>query len=210
MPVDRVPLSQCGTVIVLNGASSSGKTSLARALQSQLARPYQHLQLDAFREMEPASYWTNWQQQPGASALQLAALCRAMNAAISEFSRHGQGVIFDMAFTNPESRTYMLEDLSGLPVYLVGVTCALEELARREVARGDRERGLAARQAGWIHAQMHYDLQVDSSASTPQQCAAAVVTWFGTEPEPRAFRAMQAQRGQARAVNRNHVRSPGD
>jgi len=46
-----------GTVIVFNGASSAGKTSIAKALQTKLGTPYLHVQLDAFRAMEPPGYW---------------------------------------------------------------------------------------------------------------------------------------------------------
>ena len=88
--VDSVPLSEAGRIIILNGASSSGKTSLSRAMQSQLPQPYQHLQLDAFRSMEPPSYWKDLEKQPPETAArQLAALCRSMNAAIATYSRHG-------------------------------------------------------------------------------------------------------------------------
>ncbi|MES1161627.1 MAG: AAA family ATPase, partial [Rhizobacter sp.] len=98
-----------GRIVVLNGPSSSGKTSLARAMQPQLPEPHQHLQLDAFRAMEPAGYWEGWERRdPAAVALKLAALCRAMNAALIEYSRHGQHVIFDMALTNRDAWRYLL------------------------------------------------------------------------------------------------------
>lgn len=194
MPVvDRVSASLFGRIVILNGASSSGKTSLARSLQSRLRPPCQHLQLDAFRAMEPPGYWTNWRDRPAASDRQLAALCRAMNAAVSEYSRHGQAVIFDVALTNPESRAYLLADLAQLPVYLVGVSCSKEVLAQREQARGDREAGLAIRQAEWIHANMQYDLEIDSTTSSPAQCAAAVADWLDGNPAPLAFAAMRAR-----------------
>ena len=196
--VDPVPLTNAGSIIILNGASSSGKTSLCRALQSQLSRPHQHLQLDAFRSMEPPSYWKDWEQWPPETvARQLAALCRAMNAAIATYSRHGQGVIFDMAFTNPESWRYALEDLVHLPVYLVGVTCAVEELNRRENARGDRGLGLAARQSEWIHTDKEYDLMIDSTASSPEHCAAEVAGWLNHNPVPHAFNTMRVRLGVA-------------
>ena len=42
-----------GTIIVLNGASSSGKTSIAKALPEALNEPYLHIGLDAFFDMVP-------------------------------------------------------------------------------------------------------------------------------------------------------------
>ena len=40
-------------VILLNGCSSAGKTTLAVALQNQLKEPYQHVALDQFRDGMP-------------------------------------------------------------------------------------------------------------------------------------------------------------
>ena len=122
--------------------------------------PIQHLQLDAFRRMEPNDYWDAWHEQdPTLVALKHAALCRAMHAALSEYARHGVDVIFDTVLWHREDWRYLLEDLDGLPVYLVGVTCGLEELVRREQARGDREIGLATGQFKTIHTGKVYDFQ---------------------------------------------------
>jgi chloramphenicol 3-O phosphotransferase len=41
------------TVILLNGAGSAGKSSLARALQNVLSEPWLHVALDSFLEMFP-------------------------------------------------------------------------------------------------------------------------------------------------------------
>jgi chloramphenicol 3-O phosphotransferase len=51
-----------GSIIFLNGTSSSGKTSLARLLQAKLARPAYHLSQDIFAQMasqahRAADFW---------------------------------------------------------------------------------------------------------------------------------------------------------
>ncbi|MES2581115.1 MAG: AAA family ATPase [Pseudomonadota bacterium] len=194
--VPRHTLPPPANIIVLNGTSSSGKSSLARALQARRGRPIQHLQLDAFRRMEPNDYWEAWNEQdPVLVALKHAALCRAMHAALSEYVRHGIDVIFDTVLWHREDWRYLLEDLDGLPVYLVGVNCALEELSRREQDRGDREIGLAAGQFKTIHMGKVYDFQVDTTEASTEQCAGDVLAWLDTRPEPRAFRAVQASFG---------------
>ena len=45
-----------GNIIILNGASSSGKTSILRALQSQMVEPYLDAGLDKFIWMLPKRY----------------------------------------------------------------------------------------------------------------------------------------------------------
>jgi chloramphenicol 3-O-phosphotransferase len=45
-----------GTLIVLNGTSSSGKTSIAQALQDLLTEPYLQAGIDKFIFMLPSRY----------------------------------------------------------------------------------------------------------------------------------------------------------
>lgn len=79
-----------GGIIVLNCASSSGKTSLAKAMQSKSETPLHHVQLDAFRDMEPPGSWNDWEQrEPPLAQKMMDALCGAMFAAMREYSRHG-------------------------------------------------------------------------------------------------------------------------
>ena len=179
--VPRHMLPHPGTVIVLNGASSAGKTSIAKALQAQLGTPFQHVQLDAFRAMEPVGYWDAREQwAPGVLDVRLAALCRAMHATVAEFSRHGQGVIFDTVLDKCDVWHYLLEDLAHCPVYLVGVVCSVEVLSRRELTRGDRKPGLAARQAPFVHADKEYDFQVDTTDCSADQCADEIAQWLAS------------------------------
>ena len=45
-----------GRIVLLNGASSAGKTTLARAFQDQRQEPWFHLALDQFRDGMPPAY----------------------------------------------------------------------------------------------------------------------------------------------------------
>ena len=193
-PIPRHLLPHPGTVIVLNGTSSAGKTSIARAQQARLDAPYHHVQLDAFRAMEPAGYWDGWEQwDPGVLDVRLAALNRAMHAAVAELSRHGQGVIFDTVLDKRDAWHYLLEDLAHCPVYLVGVACSVEVLSQRERTRGDRAIGLAARQAPFVHADKEYDFQVDTTDCSADQCAAEIAFWLENQPVPVAFNALRSR-----------------
>ena len=196
--VPRQALPNAGTILILNGTSSSGKTSIARALQSLVAEPYHHLQLDAFRSMEPRDHWEGWKHQPPESiALKLAALCRGMNAVLAEYSRHGQNVVFDTELSNPDAWQYVVEDLVNLPVLMVGITCAVAVLAQRERERGDRTLGLAASQFDRVHKDKEYDLMIDTTESTTTDCAVAIAEWLSQSPIPQAFHRMSATRAVA-------------
>jgi chloramphenicol 3-O phosphotransferase len=182
-----------GPVILLNGTSSAGKTSLAKALQPMLRGKYQHLQLDSFRAMEPSGYWDASESEDAeVQKMQLAALCRAMNAAVAEYSKHGQGVIFDTELSHRDAMRYVLQDLIELPIFMVGVFCSLEETERREVARGDRPIGLARRQYARAHAGKEYDFRIDTTTSSVADCAEELTEWLAGRPSPRALLLMSA------------------
>ena len=58
----------------------------------------------------------------------------------------------------------LIELLKPFNVYFIGVHCSLEELTRREVARGDRLLGSAARDFHSVHIGRCYDIEVQSEA----------------------------------------------
>lgn len=130
-----------GVIIFLNGASSSGKTSLAHLLQAQLARPAYHLSQDLFTQMASkthrmADFWavTN-------------TTISAMHHTIALFSDLGLDVIVDhVLLDTPHGQISLRECVQLLhahPVLFVRVECPLEELERREQQRCDRRVGQA-------------------------------------------------------------------
>jgi len=165
-----------GRVLVLNGTSSAGKSSLAQALQGALSEPHLHVALDAFRAMEPPDYWLGLDT---ATTLRwVAGLCGAMHATVAAFAQSGQHVIFDTALDRVSVVQSLHADLGHLGFSLIGVHCALDELERRETARGDRPSGLARRQFATIHAGRTYDFSVDTTRASATACAAEIAAWL--------------------------------
>jgi chloramphenicol 3-O phosphotransferase len=164
-----------GRIIVLNGTSSSGKTTLAKHLQLlSSSEAFLHVSLDSFREMEPPGYWS-----AGAKdlwPLRVESLCRSMNAAAAAYARAGESVIVDHVLPD-EGWSWMAQDFAGLRVFFIGVHCDPAELLRREQARGDRPAGLAASQHG-LHRGRVYDFQVDTTSVGAQECAKALHRWL--------------------------------
>ncbi|NTX29237.1 AAA family ATPase [Burkholderia pyrrocinia] len=189
MPITEMLHPPYGTIVVLNGPSSAGKSTLAKYLCENVVEHHLHIELDAFRNMEPANYWDVEKQM---TLVRVAALCRAINATAATFSRHGQDVIVDHVLSS-DAWHYMLEDLVGLPVFIVGVFCSLEILIEREHTRGDRKIGLAKSQFDSIHASRHYDHVVDTSSSSVSDCAQSVLEWLRSRPTPTAFTKMRQQ-----------------
>ena len=165
-----------GRVLVLNGTSSAGKSSLATALQGALPEPHLHVALDAFRAMEPADYWLGL--DTATTQRWVAGLCGAMHATVAAFAQSGQNVIFDTALDRTSVVESLHADLGHLGFSLIGVHCALDELERREAARGDRPEGLARRQFATIHVGRTYDFSVDTTRTSAEACAAEIAAWL--------------------------------
>ena len=71
---------------------------------------------------------------------------------------------------SPDLVAQCVHELARLRVWLVGVYCALPELERRERVRGDRIPGLAQQQFHTIHVHARYDIEVDMSRSSVEEC----------------------------------------
>ncbi len=168
-------------VIVLNGGSSSGKSTIARCLQSILAEPWLTLGTDTLVEAMPASM-----QAGGAGigfgddgSVRVGAAFRALDVAwasgIAAMIRAGARVIVDEAFIGGASSQQRWQTaLAGLGVLWVGVRCDPEVAARRELGRGDRAAGMAASQARLVHRGVTYDIDVDTTRAGPMECASRI------------------------------------
>ena len=168
-------------VIVLNGGSSSGKSGIARCLQAVLPDPWLSLSVDTLIEAMPPV------MQGSEAGIEFAAdggigigpAFRALEgpwmAGVAAMARAGARVIIDDAFLGgAASQQRWQHALDGLEVLWVAVRCDGEVAAGRELARGDRVRGMAASQAEQVHQGVTYDLEVDTTHAESLACAHAI------------------------------------
>jgi chloramphenicol 3-O phosphotransferase len=76
-------------------------------------------------------------------------------------------------------------------VIFVKVDCPLDELKRREAARGDRRPGLAEYQFHRVHQNKQYDITVNTASMTVDECVEAIMNWMQAGHTPMAFAQMQ-------------------
>ena len=157
-------------ILILNGATSSGKTSLSKELQDALDAPYIHLEEDRFLY---GTYHGRY-LQAGVVEEVFRKTMLGYYRSIAAFASAGHNVIADTGFYTTELVETCVTELAGLDVWLIGVHCSVEELDRRERARGDREVGEARKQAVTIHEHVVYDVEVDTSTQSLRQCAEAI------------------------------------
>ena len=156
-------------VILLNGPSSSGKSTLAGELQAQIkarkAEDYQVVSIDDFMETDPME--TMYEDDVWAIA---GDLCdRALDILAS-----GSGVIIDHVITSERIFRQLKEMLYAYPLRTVHITCPPEILAERERARGDRCPGSAAASAQYLYPRDGYDLTVDTGMKSARENALAI------------------------------------
>jgi len=155
-----------GSVIVLNGTSSSGKTTLARELQSQCSDVYLLCSLDAFWDMTPYGIPAGSKNFPN--------MKRALAKSVRALAETGHNVIVDIVFCGQKTYIELTEELEGLNFKIVKVGCPLDELEKRELARGDRKIGLAKLQYESVHDGVIYDLNLNTFTNSPEKCAQEV------------------------------------
>ncbi|MFE5738737.1 chloramphenicol phosphotransferase CPT [Streptomyces celluloflavus] len=165
-------------VIVLNGGSSSGTSSVARALQDVLDRPWLTFGVDSFIDALPPALMSSPDGLVLAPDGGVAAgpVFRTLNNAwargVAAVARAGTGVILDEVFLGGRAEQDRWRTaLDGLDVLWVGVRCAPEIARDRELARGDRVAGMAESQAHAVHRGVRYDLEVDTGRAGPADCA---------------------------------------
>jgi len=78
---------------------------------------------------------------------------------------------------------------SDLPAYLVAVRCPLDVVEAREASRRDRTLGQARKQFAVVHVHVVYDLEVDTSALSVDECVQHILRHVD-EAAPAAFRRM--------------------
>lgn len=184
-----------GTIIVINGVTSSGKSSLLAVLQERLQAPYLDAGIDKFMWMLPARYfkrplWDGVLHTPAEAGDLGHRLVSGMHQSIEQLARSGNNVIADHILIECAWAGELAALLAPLPAYLIGLICPLEVVEARERARGDRTLGSAKAQHPVIHTSAHYDLELDTSVLAPHACANQVIALLGSGVPPRGFARM--------------------
>lgn len=194
-----------GNIVLLNGTSSSGKSTLARALQNLLGQPYFHLDLDIFQQTWPPGFLTYSDGENPASADGLLAVFReealveirigpagfrhmdGMFRAVAGWASAGDNLIVDGVIYHPQILGAAVQTLHTFPVLFVGIRCPLDVAEGREQTRGNRARGGARTFHDLVHAHGIYDLEVDTSLATPSKCAQIVKAAIDNDHPRTAF-----------------------
>ena len=174
-------------IVVLNGVSSVGKTSVAKAIQIRAKRAFLHVQMDNFLEMLPRRAFESEDglvfERIDSQTIDVKSgdvvdrALAGMRSAVASMAECGNNIVVDDVFFADEDSEYR-RLLKRYDCYLVGLFAPLEVVQGRERTRGDRDIGLAKGQFERVHNGRVYDLEVDTSKETPGQVAEEICKFF--------------------------------
>jgi len=184
-----------GTVIILNGPSSVGKSSIIKAFQTKQTSPWLSIGIDNFFVgVIPPKFYLKSKPEHFAVMQGIASvdaqgnklftlyigtegqkIINGMHQAIAAYACTGNNVIVDYIQYDPAWRIDLQQALYGIPVLWLGVTAPLAAIEEREKKRGTSPAGHARSHYDTVHQGMTYDLMLDTDKTTPEQCADKII-----------------------------------
>ena len=181
-----------GKIILLNGASSAGKSTLARGLQAALSEPFWHYSID---HLLAANILPHERMAKGDFTWHALrpAFFDGFHRSIPALAQAGNNLIVEHIVETREWMDRLLTLLMPLDVFFIGIHCPLDALEQRELVRGDRPLGDARMDFRTVHTFGVYDFEVDSTQALSQNVSAVIAAWQ-TRQHPSAFEKMSYHR----------------
>ena len=164
-------------IILLNGASSAGKSTLAKAMQAHLDRPFLRFSPDLLlfgNEVLPAR---RDRDGPFSWAAMRGPLFEGYFRCVAALAGAGNDVVADLVIEREDQLKRLVGLLSPFDVFFVGVRCPLPELERREQLRGDRRIGDARQDHAIVHSFSDYDAEVNSTLPPERNATILTEAW---------------------------------
>ena len=182
-----------GKIILVHGASSSGKTTLCRTLQARLDEPFWHYSIDHFRgtgvlpmeRIDRGDFdWCEMRE----------AFFEGFHRCLPALAAAGNNLLVEHIVETRAWMSRLVSLLAGCDVFFVGLRCPLAELEARERQRGDRRPGEARQDHAVVHTFATYDVEVDSTRRLDDNVDHVLAAWRA-RTRPSAFERMRATNG---------------
>ncbi len=162
--------SRMGRIILLNGTSSSGKSTLAQALRLELEPQFHFYASDQLADegFRPADQEVRfaWRQT----------FFEGFHRSIPAFAGTGMDLLIEHTVEEKDWADQLQVLLSPFDVFWVGVHAPVAEIERRERLRGNRQQG-----EGLYHLKTHqfctYDVEVDTTKPMSQNVTTIFTAW---------------------------------
>lgn len=199
-----------GTIVILNGPSASGKSSIQKEFTKLFSKPYLKIGIDNFfvgvlpeqfvigpvptpetpDDMVMKGVFSEDEQGPlftlevGPAGQRVIS---GMNHAIAAYAAQGNDIIVDYIAYEQAWIKELVHVLKDFEVYFVGVDVPLKVLEERERTRATSPVGHARSHYDTVHSHGIYDFRVDTSLLSSAECAAKIKEYMQTH-KPQAFK----------------------
>ena len=163
-----------GRIIFLNGTSSAGKSTLAKALREALAEPFCFYASD---QLADAGFRTIRHIRSVGAPSEREKFFDGFHRSIAAFAEAGNDLIVEHIVETQAWADQLNTLLAHLDVFWVGVHAPMAEVERRECERGDRSIG-EVRYHLKTHNFCRYDLNVDTTEPVDELAARLANAWL--------------------------------
>lgn len=194
-----------GTVIILNGPSVAGKSSIQKAFQDHMLekeswikvgidnlfdKPFPDVELERIHLWQSPNKFRwieNTIDKDGNPVMKLLVgpdgdkIAYGMNSAIAAYAQAGSNVIVDYIAYKQEWADDLEKKLSGINHYWVKVDISLTTLEAREKARATSPVGHSRSHYDTVHNGITYDFVVNSEKNTAAQIAEEIEKFLGSK-----------------------------
>jgi len=163
-----------GIVLYLNGVTSTGKTTLAKAIQQKADVNFYTFSNDTFQQMISQKFlMRNYWKYLSEAIIQAYQTAKLM-------SDNGINVIYDGMILEVDDIKPHYEKINAIfnnsPLKMIEVYCPLEICKQRNIERGDRRPNQSHEQNQIMARDVKYDISVDTSIYSPEKCAEIIVS----------------------------------
>jgi len=204
------PIKNKATIVILNGPSAAGKTSIQKEFQKLMYEPYLAIGLDNFFVgVLPQHYmggtptqlnmpkkdvaWGEFSKKDEFPIFTLhfgvegQKVISGMHHAIAAYAKQGNNIIVDYILYRPEWLKELVNVLKDYNVIFVGIDIPLELLEQREKQRATSPVGHARSHFDTVYGPNIYDIKCDTSVLTAGQCAQQIRDFIKSGKKPEAF-----------------------
>ncbi|SCW49018.1 chloramphenicol 3-O phosphotransferase [Rhizobium mongolense subsp. loessense] len=163
-------------IIFLHGASSSGKSTIARGIQKTIDEPFWHISIDHLRDsgVLPLSRFDSGEFKWRDARSQF---FQGFHRSLAAYASAGNNLIIEHILDTDGWLDELADLLAPFDVFFVGVHCSLPVLLEREKARGDRPIGSAEQDYNAIHRNVRYDLTIQSEHGADRNVERVIAEW---------------------------------
>lgn len=169
-----------GKIILVNGPSSSGKSTLCAGLQDALGEPFWHYSIDHLRHgdvlprqrIERGDFaWPDMRE----------AFFEGFHRCLPALAGAGNNLVVEHIVETRTWMTRLIHLLEPFDVFFVGLNCPLPELESRELRRGDRRIGEAREDLTFVHTLVRefgtYDLEIEATRPLAESVDVVLHAW---------------------------------